>query len=143
MSAPADWMQNILDSINGGGDQAGVGTNIGTGGGGETPSGSIPFTPTPTSGAGQMGPPDLRGSNFVPNGDGTYTDTSTGIMYDANGISLGNDPSLTGALDSSGTSGSGMPNLSQLLGLGGGGNGLAALAGLLAPALAGLYSANK
>jgi len=91
------------------------------------------FNPTPTSGPGQMGPPNLSGSNFIDNGNGTYTDTSTGIMYDNNGISLGNDPSLTGAMDGSTSGGLNIPGLGNL----------ASLAGILGPALTGLYSASK
>ena len=82
------------------------------------------------------------GFNMVNNGDGTWTDTSTGVMYDTNGTALGNDSSLTDAM----SNGSSTSWLSKLLGSGmgqGGVGGLGGLLSLLAPALAGIYSANK
>jgi len=122
------WQQ-FLDSLNPG-SQDTTGLTAGEiGNTGSTPTGS----PYP-------------GNNMVDNGNGTWTDTSTGIMYDSSGISVGNDPSLTDSMNTGGAGGSqlGLGGLLQSLGLGSGGlGGLATLAGLLGPALAGAYSANQ
>jgi hypothetical protein len=116
------WQQ-FIDSLNPGSQDTTGMTGAEIGNTGATPTGS----PYP-------------GSNMVDNGNGTWTDTSTGIMYDATGTSLGNDPSLTDAMNGGTSGGIGsIPGLSGLSGLG----GLTPLLSALIPGLLGAYSASQ
>lgn len=84
--------------------------------------------------------------NMVQNSDGTWTDTTNGAVYDANGIATGatsTDANYSGTAGAGIAGAGGLGSLLQSLGLGSGAAGLAGLAGILAPLAGGLYSANK
>lgn len=103
------------------------------------------------------GLPDM--SAYIDNGDGTFTDPATGIVYDQNGASTGQtdpnydpgnasigldqngNPIAGGGGTGTGSSGGGLGSILSGLGLGNVG-GLGWLAAL-APLLGGLYAANR
>jgi hypothetical protein len=82
-----------------------------------------------------------QSNNIIDNGNGTYTDTSTGMMYSSGGQELGIDPSLQSAYDQSqtpddsgGGGGGGLSDLLKALG------GVPGIAGILGPLLGGIYA---